>query len=72
MAVYSTIHMTKTYSVASYNYGYERSQPRYNFMICFAGNQNWYTIGELMERRNKLTKAHSAILDIVRRKYGVN
>lgn len=71
MAIYSTVHTTKAYYVATYNYGYERSDARYNFLICFSGNTNMYTLAELMQRYKTLTVAQQRIVDIVRRKYGV-
>lgn len=71
MTTYSTIHTTKSYTVSSYNYGYERSDKRYNYLVCFAGNTNMYTLAELMQRYSSLTAAHKRIVDIVRRKYGV-
>lgn len=71
MTVYATIHTTKAYSVASYNYGYERSNKLYNYLITFSGNTNMYTLAELAERYKKLTASQRRIVDIVRRKYGV-
>jgi len=71
MTTYSTIHTTKAYTVASYNYGYERKEQRYNYLICFTGNTNMYTVAELIQRYDSLNVAHKRIVDTVRRKYGI-